>query len=190
MSIDSAVRWLESMGFHFTASEDGRVDYSRHADWPIDPEAVRPYLAKVKASKAEVVEFLLNRQAKHDAWLVAYEAWEADPDPANDAQHKKRIADAAVAARLPFYLDGENDSGPEGWESWAKESEMSSKATVTSEDRAIGNWWCKHCQKYHPPNPPVEEYEYARLLREAREKRHRTRQTKSTGVIHGQFVGG
>jgi hypothetical protein len=72
-------------------------------------------------------------------WLSAYEQWESDPDPANDANHIHRLATLASEAGLPFYgEDGETDTGPAGWRRWAARfKEVTEKLTKSYQPKAL-----------------------------------------------------
>ena len=126
-SIDgiNVVKWFEKTGFRISVEEGDMVISHHHGEWKPPRHIVVNHLVVLKENKNSALNYLKERKAGHEAWLAAYEAWQNDPDPANDAAHKKRIAESAVAAGLPFYEDGENDHGPEAWLRWAQQEDES-----------------------------------------------------------------
>lgn len=46
-------------------------------------------------------------------------AWKADPDPAHEAEHMRRMGRALIVAGWPYYADDGRDLGAAGWCQWA-----------------------------------------------------------------------
>lgn len=121
--IGTTIERLEALGFVFELSKgypNERASYAFQGSEKPDAAAVRPLLEHMKANRAATVAFLRERKARI-AWLEVFEQWEQDPNPANDSVHVQRLVAAAVIGRLPFYEDGQHDSGPDGWRRWAKQ---------------------------------------------------------------------
>jgi hypothetical protein len=53
-------------------------------------------------------------------YATALDAWDTDPDPANDFEHVSKTAQIGIDGGMTFYEDGINDAGPDGWRRWAE----------------------------------------------------------------------
>lgn len=111
-----ALQRLEKAGYQFSLTDGGiHFTYSGPAgNEPPDPAWSAPLFQEIKEHRQDVMHVL---QARLD-WLSIFEEWEQNQDPDADAAYVERLAQAAIAGRLPYYdidENGESDAGPDGW---------------------------------------------------------------------------
>jgi len=121
MSGIDALLWLEAFGYRFNC-EGSDLTFTYAGNDAAEYQLVRVNLQKLKLHKDEAIQFWHERQAKHEAWIEAYDEW----CQTGTLAAARKVAAAAIEAGLPHYdttAKGTKDLGAEGWQGWLQQTE-------------------------------------------------------------------